>query len=287
MIDAGLPTSWDESAVAAANLFRQGHLVKVPPFFYVASARHGLWELTRSAGDPEATEESFELADEDRPPYGLITTQTCDIQEVTPRQPWVQIAPVYRATNRDPSWLALLEQHRISHLVPLEPPGIEGDHWVVDLRLEVPVEKSWLVGRTPIEAFPTDTGYERLAERLAGARERPALADSLVNGIAKPLAKWLKKKIGSNAATRVDEIRLRVGGTRLEPASAALLLVSSDRVLSPDEQEPWERWWDGVRANADPAGPALLSIEYATLDTIAARVWVESVPLNFGYLSRD
>jgi hypothetical protein len=39
---------------------------------------------------------------------------------------------------------------------------------VVDLRIEVPLEKSWLVGHNPLVGEADEAEYLRLAARLAG-----------------------------------------------------------------------------------------------------------------------
>ncbi len=179
MIGGGLLAEWPASVLEATRGFRQGHLVESPPFLYVASASHAVWELTSVAWDAELDEEVLELDARDRPPYGLITTQTCDVNEVKPKHPWVHVAPVEPLGDGDLAEMA--KKHRVPYLVPLAPPSLEGD-WVVDLRLEVPIEKSWLVGRDPIESYDTEAEYEVLAQRLGAKRERPALADPLIEG---------------------------------------------------------------------------------------------------------
>ena len=114
-----------------------------------------MWELTATATAFD-DEELFELDARDRAAYGLITTQTCDINEASPKHPWIHVAPVEQMDEGDLA--ALVRQHRVTYLVPLAPPTLEG-LWVADLRLEVPVEKSWLVGRHPREAFASEGEY--------------------------------------------------------------------------------------------------------------------------------
>lgn len=168
----------------------------------------------------------------------------------------------------------------------LKPPTLVDACWVADLRLEVPVEKGWLVGRTPIDAFASEDEYEDLALRLAATRERPALAESVIEAVVRPLQKWLKTKPGRRAAATVHEVRLHLGGTRLSPTAAGLLVISVSEVLSGPHREAWDQWWDKTAA-ATMSGPALLPPDYVTLDSISARKYVESVPLNFGYMSRE
>src|SRR5438094_537823 len=79
VIDDGLPEEWDPRVREASLGFKQGHLVAEPPLLYVASAQYGVYSLTRQFGDPAQADEIFES--EQRPPYGLITTETCDVTE--------------------------------------------------------------------------------------------------------------------------------------------------------------------------------------------------------------
>jgi hypothetical protein len=280
VINGGLPSRWPESVLAAARRFRQGHLVQAPPFFYWATPAHGIWALTATA-DASADEEVFELETEDRAAYGLITTQTCDINEAKPKHPWIHVAPVEQMAEGDLA--AMVRQHRVSYLVPLNPPTLEG-FWVADLRLEVPVEKSWLVGCHPVESYSTEADYERLAERLSHKRERPALADALVEGVYQPLTAWLGRRAGREASTGVREIRFRLGGTRLVPTAAGLVLIK-DEPWSAAERAVWDRWWDHTHRIAEEHGIALLASEYQTYDSMSARDYVDSVPINLSYLS--
>lgn len=209
MIDEGLPEPWPPEVLEALARFKQGHLVERPPIFYAASPAHGIWDLTRGAGVADAEEDLLELSDEDRPSYGLITTQTCDIaEEGRPDHPWVEVVPVYRLVDVSDEERELLESHRRSHLVLLEPPDLDDGPWVADLRIEVPIEKSWLVGRTPVDSFSSEEKYQVLAQRLAAKRERPALATPAMDTIVRPLANWLRRGGGLKAAAMVDELRL-------------------------------------------------------------------------------
>jgi len=81
MIDEGLPAIWPPSAVDAVKPFRQGDLVESPPFFYAASGDCPIWSLTVGMVEDGYDASIPVLADEDAPPYGIITTQSCDLTE--------------------------------------------------------------------------------------------------------------------------------------------------------------------------------------------------------------
>jgi hypothetical protein len=287
MIDAGLPEAWPPEVLQALALVKQGHLVERPPIFYAASPSHGIWDLTRETGDPELGEDLLELAEEARPEYGLITTQTCDlIEEGVPDHPWFQVVPVYRLTDVSEEERRLLESHRRSHLVLLAPPTLEEGTWVADLRVEVPLEKSWLVGRRPIESFPDEQAYQVLAERLAANRERPALATPVVNTVIRPLANWVRREAGLREAAKVDQLRLAISPSRLHVERASLLVLTNDEPLPVLERVPWDRWWSRTRERASESGIDLLANQYESYSTISARDYRNAVPLDFGYLSR-
>lgn len=169
MIDDGLEYPWPEPVRLAVERFLQGHLIAQPPLFYAADLRHPIWRTTRLIAEetPETGrgEEFIDLAPEDRPPYGVITTQSCDLSEErpNPRQPWLAVAPVYTVSSDSP----LRDR---DYLFELAPPDLDGEVWLADARIEIPLEKSMLVGREPIEAFPDELGYIAFANFLARRR---------------------------------------------------------------------------------------------------------------------
>ena len=61
------------------------------------------------------------------------------------------------------------------YIVPLDPPDLEDGVWAADLRLEIPLEKSVLVGRGPIDAFRDEDGYVAFGNLLEGQRSGAAL----------------------------------------------------------------------------------------------------------------
>lgn len=215
MIDNLLPSQWPEDVLEAARRFRQGFVVEKPPFFYARSDAYPIWELSM-ADEPEAQgEEIVDVDPADRPPWGLITTQTCDLYEEggRPKQPWFSVAPVYdyRPQLRE-GQLAQLRRGQMSHLVLLTAAWLPAGAWVADLRIEVPLEKGWLVGRTPLGGFASADEYNTLSIRLATRRGRPALSTAITEHIVKPLRAWLRGA-GARHRDEIDSLRLLVPGT--------------------------------------------------------------------------
>lgn len=203
MIDAGLVDAWDPAVIEATARFDQGDLVDRPPFFYAGRPASGVWRTTRDMAveSEDGDVLVIEVDPHDGPPYGVLTSQGCDIAD-TARKPWVQIAPVYPIAELADGErrLADIRRHAVPHLVLLEPPSLDGT-WVADLRIETPVEKSWLVDREPIAGFSTEDDRRQFGRRLAGRLERPALLDAVHEVVVRPLRRVLDR---ANAALRAD-----------------------------------------------------------------------------------
>jgi hypothetical protein len=292
VIDGGIGQPWPREVLDAVARFKQGDLIERPPLFYAAVARHGVWSLTRAAGDPAAESDLLEVDPADGPPYGLIITQTCDLSEQSPRprQPWLMVAPVYRADAiLDRSQQAQVERWQVGHLARLAPPSLPPGFWVVDLRIEMPLEKSWLVGREPIAAYPAEEPYLKLARHLALRRQRPALADALVSGIVQPLrasVRTINRTRRADVIDSVRELRLAIDGTRLAPTAARLLVITHGE--PPPAVVAWfDGWWDGARSLCASQGVQLMRNSYGALADLSAADYADAVPLDFAYLSPD
>lgn len=251
MIDEGLEHPWTQPVLAAVEPFLQGHLIAGPPMFYAADLRSPVWRTTRLVAeqvvDADRGEDFVDLAADERSPYGIITTQSCDLAEERPepQQPWLAVAPVYalepdsRLRDRD-------------YVFEIAPPGLEGGPWVADVRIEMPLEKSVLVGRRPIEAFPNEVGYIAFAGFLARRRGRPALA-SVFHEVLSETTRRLKSEQNANrqlarrARGNVYKLMLAIeDGTRLSPVAAKLYVVT-DGPATDEAREWFDLWWNEAR----------------------------------------
>jgi hypothetical protein len=251
VIDEGLDQPWPEPARVAVEAFVQGHLLAEPPLFYAADLRHPIWRTTRliaeETDEGDQGEEFVDLAPDDRPAYGIITTQSCDLSEERPdpRQPWLAVAPVYLVTPDSP----LRDR---DYIFGLAPPEIDGDAWVADLRIEMPLEKGLLVGRAPIDAFPDEVGYIAFANFLARRRGRPALA-SVFHEVLSATTKRLKgdrnanRTLARSARQNIYKLMLAIeDGTRLVPIAAKLYVIT-DGPPSEDARAWFDLWWNEAR----------------------------------------
>jgi len=295
VIDEGNHQPWPREVIDAVARFKQGDLVERPPLFYFATPRYGVWDFTRmQATDADQGGELFEVDPEDGPPFGLITTQTCDLTEQSPRprQPWIKVAPVYEASGAlpDEGRRNQARQHQIGHLVVLTNQTLPSGLWVADLRIEAPIEKSWLIGRDPVTGFETEAQYLKLAERLAGRSNRPALDNTVSNLVVRSLRAGFDKLSRLKKADiigELQEVRLETNDPRMAITSARLMVITYDDP-TPEAIRLWfDLWWDTAQEECRSAGIALIANHYTTLAKLSAADYVPAIPLDFDYLSPD
>jgi hypothetical protein len=272
--------------------FKQGDVIERPPCFYAADPRFRVWGGTPDAADdPEGTG-VFEIESEATFPFGVITTQSCDLNEQAqnPRQPWLKVAPVYRWDELDAGKRGLVTQHRVGYLVHLTGPRFTDGFWVADLRLEPPLEKSILVGRNPIDGFQDDRGYLRFADHLARRVGRPALSDDLIETVTAPLKRRLDRLNAGQATAfgaSVVELRLETTPTRLTPTAARLLVVVRKHPVPEEIRTVLDAWWEGQQAPTAGKGVALLANKYMARGRLSDERYRRSAELDFRYLSPE
>jgi len=288
LIDERIRRPWPPEVLATVRRFRQGHLVESPPFSYVGSHAYPLWNVATAddSGGDMGDETWIDLAPEDRPRFGLITTQTCDLYEERPhpQQPWFMVCPVYDLPDTIGGRHSQIEHDRITHLIHVSGRSLPQGFWVGDLRIEFPIEKGWLVGRDPIEPWDTEPRYAILAERLAHRRDRPAVPNAVVELVVKPLREWLGGP-GAGPSDSIDSIRLQVSGGPFDPKAARLLFLTNSEPLDEGSRTAIEEWWSEIVARAIDSGIALLGCKFATLDELTARELADSERLSFDHLS--
>jgi hypothetical protein len=287
MLEIGLPDQWPEDVRKALRAFRLGHLIVEPPLTYGRVSAKRIWNPGTGGGE-DRDGDVVELA-RDRFPYGIITTQTCDLNEqaVYPKQPFAQISPVYRyAADRE----ALAEVSKRGYLWPLTAAAFARELWVADLRLECSIEKSVLAGRKPIEAFASELDEVAFAERLGRRRDRAAMGNA-VNDV---LDAQMARKISGNRnkAKRVFEsvhgLRLEVAeGLRLEPVAIRLHVLllgdpSSGETAIAEAIAWFDSWWDRASAAGEANSPVLrlLPTRFHDATRVDVRVYDRLIPYD-------
>lgn len=285
------PEAWPEAARKAALALRQGSLVVSPPFVYAASAEQPIHAVTQAwASSPSARSGVVNvITDDRRPPWGLIVTQTCDlVEEGKPKRPWVQIAPVYELYASAGDCRRIQQGRGFDYLVPLTAlEASDGALWVADLRLLVPVEKGWLVGRETRDAFDSEDGYVRLAQQLARRFSRPAFATVVVERILRPahdlFANIVERYEGDDP---IAEVALALGRSPLEPVNVEVVFML-DGELPPELRTQIVDWWQPVAEQARADGLEALAPRFVSLDDLSAREYRSLYPLDASSLSPD
>jgi len=291
-IDAGLPDGpegWPSGVLSALRQFVQGDVVEKPPFFYFADPARPVWARTRAYAAGSDGPEVIEMPDNAGPPYGVITSQTCDIGEEDaqrPIRPWVQLCPVYdRVTDLDSGWRRKLAKgdgpRYLMHL-----PALPGGFWVADFRIEVPVEKGWLATCAKLDGFRDEAAQRKVGERIAMLRSRPAFADRFVRLVQRPLVTALKelrstkRDLYDRMDAQVEEVAVELNSL-LDPRDARITLLVPGQV-DPDIEDWWRSWWDTTSESCSNAGLDLqaFAIRKTSEVTVAEYRRMTTVPLT-------
>lgn len=291
-ISAGVPSSrdeWPDGVLDACAAFTAGDVVEEPPLFYFADPRKPVWAATHGYSEGSEGPEVVD-AGAYAPRFGLITSQTCDVGEIDfddppPMKPWVMISPVYDLSDLPGNVRSLLKKtagplHWL-HLPRLS--DMENGFWVADLRIEMPVEKGWLVGRSPIRGFDTEAAQRRVVERVAAIRTRPAWADPVVTKVQRRLVEELKQLRAADRAlfdevtTSLEEVGCRTD-SMLAPSS---LLLAAFCYGEPSAEV--DSWWasqvDAMRADLAPLGVAVHEALIHDLRTLPVAEYREYAPV--------
>lgn len=226
--------------------------------------------------------------------YAVITTQSCDVAARDGTKPWIQVAPVRHGSSFDDRALQQAQSGERLYLYPLDPVGMEPGPWIADLRIEVPVEKSWLVDAERVEGFPDEQGRRRFSTHLGKLKARAALGDHVSEHIAGTLRKAIRRKGNSKKRNEffnpVVDLRLALSGT-WEKATAAALWVISREALADDVKGFFDAWREKSWRTAMEHRCPLQSNEYLVLAKSPALRYYEllqqTVELDFDYMSPD
>lgn len=295
MIDAGVPDErdeWPDGVLERLRAYRQGDVIERPPLFYFADPYAPVWSETRLYTDVASEPEVVYAREEVSAPYGIITTQTCDIAEedsARPARPWVQVSPVYEV---DKSWRKKVVKGRGPrywvHVPQLQPAD---KVFAADLRIEMPIEKGWLAGKAPIDGFGDPAGRQTFADRVTWIRSRPALARELLDVIQDPLFGAFDQLLVDNPDlhaeidSQVEEIALLTDDL-LHPADVQVAFLGSSK-FSAAAWEWLESWRDAQLAAAAEAGITLQAQGYMQFSEISADLYRRMTVIATGGISRQ
>ncbi|MCM2427547.1 hypothetical protein [Streptomyces sp. RKAG337] len=202
----------------------------------------------------------------------MITTQGCDLLKRT--HTWISVAPVYDAAEYfDKGKLGQIRAGYILHLLPLAPPwGETGQKWVADLRIEIPVEKTVLIGHTPLESYANEGDYIRVPQRLAHLRQRPDVAEDCLTHVSQPLFDWVNQQeeaAQERMCASVDHVR--IWQDRYDaPTRAQIILIMREGLEEAHDQELWDQAHNHIYEHASRIGLLVLPTKCATLKNLSA-----------------
>lgn len=275
-ITAGLPgerQDWPSEVLTAAANFTAGDVVENPPFFYFANPKYAVWAATHNYAE-DSTGPEVVLANHVAPAYGVITTQTCDLGEIDfdpPARAWISVAPAYNMINLDGSTRSLIKKGKGPlHLLHLPKLGADTTElWVADLRIEFPVEKSWLVGRTPIAGFASERDQRSVVRRLELIRCRPSWADAVVEVVQRVLMTELKSLRASDKS-RYDAVVSQI--EEIGGRSNSMLDPSFIQLAAFCQEQPTDAvrdWWETVNDLIRDAGSQVgLTVQHPAIELL-------------------
>lgn len=296
-IDRGIdPAGWTPEVHDALANLRQGHLVESPPFAYYADGARPIHGMTRAWAEGRGSQQGVVSAatPEYRPPYGIITTQTCDLVEEgcpgrvrNPKRPWVQISPVYFRRCETAGEARGIRAGRIHDYLAWTSALEEHDHgvWVADLRISVPVEKGWLVGRSGTPAFRDVDGESAFAEQIARLAARVAHSRPLNDLVLRPLSDRLKQLCAEHPSSDgIEEVLLELGHDRRDPELVRVVFIG-DAPIPTAVQAALSAWWATTFAAAQPEELHVLEPEFTTFDLIGTARYRRLEQLDLSALS--
>ncbi len=282
MIGAGLPGSaddWPEGILNALKQFRQGDLVALPPMAYLTDPHAPIWEASKvfaeqlAAAGEDMAPDIIRFPEGLTPPYGMITTQTCDIVEedtTSPVWPWVQLVPVYDMDGDIDSGKKKLLRMGHGWARLLHVPALTAGFFVADFRISFPVEKGWLALQVRVDGFGREELRQQVGDRLTLLGRRPAFSGAFVRVVQRPLRDALKalKNTDRQAFDRMDQLIPEVGvlmDSRLTPTDVQVVVLCR-QPLDGSQRDWWNAWWDGCRQMAVREGIILQALDFKVLD---------------------
>jgi hypothetical protein len=273
--DFGACSSWPDGFNDHLDRYRQGHIVDGIPVFFLQSEVE-LWSRPRQTiGSAETTLLVGEVGHPHR--RAMLLTQACDLMK--PKNPWITVCPVYDAARRlQQGQEGQIKAGQIPHLVPITAEWAAEGFWVADLRLEMSLEKTVLMGNDPIEAFNSDDEYSDLALRLGARRNRPATPQSCLDLVINPLFDALRALPdgGTGINTGLRELRVSWNDHNAPTVVTVFVIVGKDADQSHIDVDGWEALILGLYQNASEGGITIVGPEITTFAALSAADYIQS-----------
>ena len=274
-VDFGACASWPTGFDAHLDGFGQGHIIGDLPVFFLESDV-ALWSRPRQQF---GTSGNVGLVGEHQHPRRrvMLLTQACDL--LKPKNPWITVCPVYDASGRLPtSQQGQIRSGQIGHLVAVTAAWANDGFWVADLRLEMPLEKLILMGRSPIDAFASEQEYSTLAARLGSRRQRPAAPQPCLDLVITPLFEAMHSLSDDGVGLNHGVRELRVSwNDHAAPTVVHVFVVANDETdREMIDVAGWEDLVLGLYQTASDAGMTIVGPEVTSLEIMPAIDYIQS-----------
>ncbi|NMN93898.1 hypothetical protein [Antrihabitans stalactiti] len=273
--DFGNCDPWPEGLFEHLDTYRQGHIIENVPAFFLEAALAPIWSPPRqqlSSLTPTIAGE-FGYG----PMRAMMLTQACDLLKRT--NPWITVAPVYDAANRlQPGQHGQVRSGQFGHFIPITADWATSGLWVADLRLEMPLEKTVLIGQTPLEAFGNDLEYALLARKLGARRQRLAAPLPCIAHLSEPLYDGLRRQPDGGEALNAHVRELRVQwNDPTNPTVLALFVVALDESeRSQIDVDGWTELVLSLYQSAYAEGVTIVGPEFTSIEVMSAADYVTS-----------
>lgn len=249
------------------------------------------WFLVRFSLDRPLTEESKSLAEqgvdvsEAAYPGLVILSQTCDVVRSMDERPYLEVAALRAVDSVEIELIKKGLKPRFAFI-----PGLEQRLLVADLDLVNSVEKAVLQGLAPARGCRSDAEIRRFAESLGRKRNRFAFPDFITDILGKWQSRlkdkrdkasdegraigWIRQfRLAASPNWNADQIHLHfwILLDDAAPESSASLI-----------EKQFEKW---VATFSRPVELTKITWQVASLDTMTAREYLQSDPLDLDHLS--
>lgn len=218
-------------------------------------------------------------------PGFAVLTQTCDLVRRCDERPFVEIAPLLQLSEGD--WRQAV-RGRLPRFAVVA--GLADQLFAADLDRVMTVEKAVIAGWVRIAGSRTDEEARAFALALARKRVRTAFPDDFV-ALVGPLQQRLIQKHDKNsdegrALQSLREIRVRAAPAWDADEVELTFFFIREPSAHDFEGRPWDSLLDDWLSRV-VAADRFIAVEglVQTLDDLTARDYVESDPLDLGFLS--
>lgn len=232
-----------------------------------------------------ASEQGVDISEALFPGF-VILSQTCDVVRAMIDRPYLEVAALRLV---DPKELEQIRKGRKPRFAFL--PGLEDRSLVADLDLVNTVEKAVLLAVPPVRGCRSDDEIRHFAANLGRKRTRFAFPDAVTDMLGSWVSRLKKKHESSNeegqVARWIRELRLAASPDwSADPIRLHFWILLDDK--APDGavsriDAQFAKWVDAFER---PANVEDISWQVASLDTMSAREFLQSDPLDLEHLSR-